>query len=65
MFLNNLPDCCVESGVWGSKGENRETVEEAWSGPEEMVTGTTLMAVEVRRSGGIWDIFWSKVDKIV
>lgn len=58
MFLNNLPDCCVESGVWGSKGENRETV-------EEMVTGTTLMAVEMRRSGGIWDIFWSKVDKIV
>lgn len=53
MFLNNLPDCCVESGLWGSKGENGE------------MTGTTLMAVEVRRSGRIWDIFWSKADKIV
>lgn len=50
--------------MWSSKGESRETIEEAWSRSEVIVTGTTLRAVELRRSGGIWDIFWSKADKI-
>lgn len=38
MFLRESPDCCTKNGLWGSKGGNRKTIEEAWSGSELMVT---------------------------
>lgn len=61
-FLNNGPDCYVGKKTVGQQGHKQG---DHWGGLVRVRGDSdcnTLMSVEVGRSGGMWNIFWSKTD---